>query len=212
MKKIIFCLLLGLWTLLPAIAKNPILTNPPKDSLIKNLQIKMKAQEDSFVFFKKEFYELKKEKGYQTEKLEQTIDIAKTTIESQDCLINGFHVIYVVITLLVAIFLPVVVWYFSIRLPRKAINEFHKKTEEIFKDYTKRKKEEEITEYIILFESVTGLHERIVMDYLIMLSYEELNFDQCYKLSNIISNKIITSENKDYIGKVIRNLILRNSD
>ena len=209
MKRYIFCLLVGVFMVLSASAKSNLDSAKLITSKGQFVEIN-----DSLRAMKNELVSFKKENESEKERLKQNMEIAQDTIENQNALIDGFHVIYVIITLLAAILLPIVTYFFSIRPSRKALRDFKKNTDKKFEDYIRRLKEKEITDNIISLENGDALYERIIMDSLIKLTYSDLNFEQRHKLSSIVSRKNINDLNKNHIKKIILNLILykNNSD
>lgn len=106
---------------------------------------------DSLNVIKIELQELKEKQNWKNEILNDRLQQASDTISSQNSLLDGFGVLYTIITIIIALIgvvLPVLTYQFGIKPSQDALKEFEKNADKKIKDYLKQTRQEQINKSI----------------------------------------------------------------
>lgn len=116
----------------------------PKENLIDKKIIELS---DSLNVLKIQFQELKEKQNWKNEVLNDRLQQASDTISNQNSLLDGFAVLYTIITIIIALIgvvLPVLTYQFGIKPSQDALKEFEKNADKKIKDYLKESRKVQI--------------------------------------------------------------------
>lgn len=106
---------------------------------------------DSLNVLKTPLQELKEKQEWEKEVLNDRLQQASDTIANQNSLLDGFGVLYTIITIIIALIgvvLPVLTYQFGIKPSQDALKEFENNADKKIKDYLKETRQEQIKKSI----------------------------------------------------------------
>ena len=148
---------------------------------------------------KSEITKLKEKAQWKNEIFEQRVQQASDTIANQNSIIDGFGVLYGIITVviaLIAIALPILTYQFGIKPSQNALKEFEKNADKRMEDFLEKTRNKQIEQAIENIKSQNPELKNKATTFLSLTQYQGFTDEQLYKLFLILK-----SENVDEITK-----------
>jgi len=141
-----------------------------------------------------------------TQKLNEAIDIASHTIESQDSLLNGFGTLYTIITILLAIIgvaLPILTYFFGIKPSVETVKALTDNLDKRFTEYLRDSRTKQIN---LALENLTSNNMELrgnAVNYLSLTQYEGFSDDQLFRIFRLLKTPGIDEQTANTLNWIL---------
>ncbi|MGQ0829408.1 MAG: hypothetical protein ACT4ON_13550 [Bacteroidota bacterium] len=155
-----------------------------QDRLI-SVEKRISVFSDSLLKLNKQLIELNEKWEWKGQILEERLKQASDTIANQNSLLDGFGVLYTIITIiitLIAVAVPILTYQFGVKPSQNAIKEFENNADKKFENYLSKTRNEQIEQAIENLKSQNQELKLNAINYLSLTQYQGFTDLQLYKL------------------------------
>lgn len=181
----------------------------PKDNPIDKKIVELS---DSLNVLKIQFQELKEKQNWKNEVLNDRLQQASDTISNQNSLLDGFGVLYTIITIIIALIgvvLPVLTYQFGIKPSQDALKEFENNADKKMEEFLAKSRNKQIEQAIENLKSQNQELKTNAVTYLSLTQHQGFSDQQLFKLFMLLKSDDIDQVTKGTLAYTISN---RKSD